>query len=72
MESQEEKIIKAFGEKVREYREKAGLSQSDLGAKIDSDYRKIQRIENGENATSIVTAVEIAKVLGFSLDNIVF
>jgi len=71
VKKQEEKIIKAFGQKVKEYREKAGFSQSDLGAKIDSDYRKIQRIESGEHATSVATAIQISKILKFSLDDLI-
>jgi len=42
-----------------------------LGAKIDSDYRKIQRIESGEHATSVATAIQISKILKFSLDDLV-
>lgn len=58
-----EKIVKHFGERVREIRLEKNLTQLDLAAKIGLDIRQIKRIENGESTTSIVNAYLIAKVL---------
>ncbi len=62
-----EKIVKAFGEKVREFRTDKNLTQLDLAAKIGMEVRQIKRIENGESTTSIVNAYLIAKVLDVPL-----
>jgi len=56
-------IIREFGNRVRNAREQAGLTQLDLAVKAEIDIRQIQRIENSENATSIINAYRIAKTL---------
>ena len=63
-------IIKEFGKKVRNAREKAGLTQLDLAVQTDIDIRQIQRIEYSENATSIVNAYKVAKALNISIQEL--
>ncbi len=66
----DQRIINEFGKRVREARENAGLTQLDLAAKADIDIRQIQRIENSENATSIVNAYKVAKTLGVAIEDL--
>jgi len=65
-----QKIILDFGKSIKEAREKNNMSQLDLATASGLDVRHIQRIENSENATSIVNAVKIARVLQISIDSI--
>jgi HTH-type transcriptional regulator, competence development regulator len=65
-----EKIVKFFGEKVREIRVEKNITQLDLAAKVGMDVRQIKRIENGESTTSIVNAYLIAKVLDVDLNEL--
>lgn len=60
-------IIRKFGNRVRNAREQAGLTQLDLAVKAEIDIRQIQRIENSENATSIVNAYRITKTLDVNI-----
>ncbi len=62
-----EKIVKVFGEKVRELRSEKNITQLDLAAKVGLDVRQIKRIENAESTTSIVNAYLIAKALDASI-----
>lgn len=62
-----EKIVKVFGEKVRELRSEKNMTQLDLAAKVGLDVRQIKRIENAESTTSIVNAYLIAKALDVSI-----
>ncbi len=63
-------IIKEFGKRVRNTREKTGLTQLDLAVLTDIDIRQIQRIENSENATSIVNAYKVAKTLNVPIQKL--
>lgn len=63
-------IIREFGNRVRNAREQAGLTQLDLAVKAEIDIRQIQRIENSENATSIVNAYRIAKTLDVNIQKL--
>jgi len=48
---------------LQEYREKAGLSTMELGAKVGLDNSTIHRYENGKRVVSLPDALRIAKAL---------
>lgn len=54
-----------FGEQIRMYREKAGMSQADLAKKLGYKSRAtIHKIENGINGISVEKFTKLIKVLG--------
>lgn len=58
-------ILTKFGKKVRELREKKGLSQEELAFKADLSVYYISRIERGKANPSLETIFAIQKALGF-------
>ena len=61
------------GERIKEARLKAGLSQKDLSEKLETEAvyvcrGSISRIENGERTVTDIEIDGISKVLGVSLD----
>jgi transcriptional regulator with XRE-family HTH domain len=54
------------GQRVRELRKQAGLTQEELADKADSDFRHIGRIERGESHIQLNTLAWIAQALGVS------
>jgi transcriptional regulator with XRE-family HTH domain len=56
-----------FGEVLREFREKTGLSQEQLGAKAHVHRTYIGKVERGEKDISLTTAAKIASALGTRL-----
>ena len=61
----------AIGRKMREYREKNGLYQFQLGKMLFVSEATIWKIENGERVPSLETCIKIAELLGCSLDELV-
>lgn len=57
-------FLKAFGNRVRELREKEGLSQDQLGYECGVDRTTILRIEKGHYETGITSLLLLAKALG--------
>lgn len=57
-------IQRAFGEVLREYRTKAGLSQEELGHKADYDRTYISLLERGLRQPTLETLFKLADVLG--------
>ena len=53
--------------KVKEYRERAGLKQSELAALVGARRETIVHLENGRYNPSLKLALDIAKVKGCSL-----
>ena len=56
-----------IGQRVKELREKAEMSQKDLAYTADLDRSYIASIENGQRNVSIVNIEKIATALGVSL-----
>ena len=56
--------------KIREYREKAKLTQQELGAMIGKSQIAISLYESGERTPSIKVSKAIAKALNTTLDSI--
>ena len=63
-------ICKVFGKRVRELREKMGISQEELGhrAKIHRTY--IGSVERGEQNISLKNIYKIAQALNVSLSDL--
>jgi transcriptional regulator with XRE-family HTH domain len=57
------KEVRSFGERFRELRKAANLSQEQLSWEADIGLRTIQRIESGQNAASIDLIYSIARAL---------
>lgn len=59
-----------LGEKIRMFRKRAGLSQSDLELEIDASFGSLSRIENDQTNPTKETLMKISKVLGLREDEI--
>ena len=55
-----------FGEQVREYRQRLGLTQEDLGRKAAVDPKTIRGIETGRRTPRPSTIQQLAGALGLS------
>lgn len=57
-----------IGEKIRYYRQKAGLTQETVAEQIGLTQKHISRIECGYHNSLFITIMEIAKVLNIPID----
>ena len=55
---------------VKEYREKAGMKQSELAEKVKARRETIVHLENGKYNPSLKLAMDIAKVFGVSVEDL--
>lgn len=62
---------KVVGQTIRFLREKAGLTQSDLGKLINVTYQQVQKYEKGTNRISLHALVSISKVFDVPLATII-
>lgn len=53
-----------FAGRLKELREQAGISQSDLAGKIGQTVRQVSRLETGAQKPSWETAIALAQALG--------
>jgi putative transcriptional regulator len=60
----------AYDSAVREYREKAGLSQEALARKVDVSRQTIVNIERGNNEPRVLLALALAAVLGAAVSDL--
>ncbi|NJL74839.1 MAG: helix-turn-helix transcriptional regulator [Saprospiraceae bacterium] len=56
-----------IGQRIKQLREAAGMSQKDLAYTADLDRSYIASVENGQRNISIVNIEKIAKALGVTL-----
>lgn len=56
--------------KVKEYREKAGMKQSELAEKVKARRETIVHLENGKYNPSLKLAMDIANVFGVSVEEL--
>ncbi|NJK83179.1 MAG: helix-turn-helix transcriptional regulator [Saprospiraceae bacterium] len=56
-----------IGQRIKQLRETAGMSQKDLAYAADLDRSYIASVENGQRNISIVNIEKIAKALGITL-----
>lgn len=55
-----------FGKKLKELREKRGMTQEELSNLLDIEWQHISRLENGKNLPSCNILISIAKI--FDID----
>lgn len=58
----------AIGRRIKVYREQKGITQEVIAEAIDISLSHISRIENGHTKPSLDVLVQIANVLGVSID----
>lgn len=63
-------IRKRFGERVRELRQMAGLSQEELAFEADIDRSYVSNIEKGKRNVSLVIIEKIANALNVSINEL--
>ena len=56
--------------RIKEYREKAGLKQSELAEKVNARRETIVHLENGRYNPSLKLAMDIAKVFGVTVEEL--
>lgn len=67
---EKEVLLKNLGERIREIREKKGITQKELAHSIDKDQQSIQRLETGRINPSIFYLYEIAKGLEVNIESL--
>lgn len=60
-----------LGERIKNYRQKAGLSQEQLAEKINVSRQAITKWENDSGIPDIDNLISLSKVMGLSLDELV-
>ncbi|MCI8442371.1 MAG: helix-turn-helix transcriptional regulator [Provencibacterium sp.] len=60
----------ALKTKVKEYREKAGLKQSELAERVGARRETIVHLENGKYNPSLKLAMDIAKVFHLPVEEL--
>lgn len=63
--------IEKIGNRIRQLRKDQGMTQAQLSAKLNIGDRHLRKIEAGEKGPSIDILIEIAALLGVSLDYII-
>jgi transcriptional regulator with XRE-family HTH domain len=68
----EEELMDAreLGARLMQYRKRRRLSITELAAQSFVDYMQISRYEKGQTVPSLATAIELARVLQVSLDEL--
>ncbi len=56
--------------RLKEYRAKIGVNQSDLGKMVDVSRQTISQIERGDYSPSVTLALKIAKVFDAKVEEI--
>lgn len=62
--------MREFGVRLTQFRQRAGLSITQLANRIGVDYMQVSRYEKGQSLPSLDTAVRLASVLQISLDEL--
>lgn len=71
MDEKEVILLRSIGDRIRLFRLKNNLSQSQLGFEIKSDGRHVRRIEKGETKMNVILLVRISKILNCHLTDLV-
>jgi transcriptional regulator with XRE-family HTH domain len=61
-----------IGERIRRARKEQGLVIDELARRTHSNHTTITHLENGTKGTNMFTFIEVARVLGVSLDYLAF
>ncbi|HPM47572.1 MAG TPA: helix-turn-helix transcriptional regulator [bacterium] len=64
-------VLKQFGNRVRELREKVGISQEELAYKAELHRTYISSIERGAQNISLRNIQKLAKALGVTMKELV-
>lgn len=64
-------LKKKIGQRIVEFREKKGWSQSDLARACKKDRQTIEKLENGKVNPTLYTLLEVATALEVSLSKLV-
>ena len=67
--AEKERIIKCVGKRIKECRQKAGLTQEQLSEISEISQKHISRIEQGYHDTHFTMIYKIAKALNVPVDN---
>ena len=62
--------MREFGARLNQFRQRAGLSITQLANRIGVDYMQISRYEKGQTLPSLETAVRLATALQVPLDDL--
>lgn len=65
-------LKKGFAKRVREFRERGGLSQRQLAELLKTDVMQVSRYERGIGLPSLETCIELAGILRVSMDELLF
>lgn len=65
-----EKILKDLGNKVRERRIELGISQKELGLRVNKDQQAINRLETGGINPSYIHLLEVCTGLNLTIDEL--
>ncbi len=57
--------------KLKEVRQKKGLTQQELAKKLDIKQQNISEYESGKQKPSLDTFIEMAKILNLTLDELI-
>ena len=65
-------LLRVTGKRIQELREKQGLTQLDLAAKIEGDFdtTNVSRIESGRTNPTLYTLYRIAKALEVDINEL--
>ena len=61
----------AFAENLKRLREKTGMTQNDLAVDVGVSQTMIAQYERGMKLPNIVTGVQLAKILGTTVEKLV-
>jgi transcriptional regulator with XRE-family HTH domain len=67
----EKEKLKAIGVKIRQFREKKDISQSQMAFEIKTSTRHYQRIEYGEINSGIISLHRIAEILNVDVRDLI-
>lgn len=56
--------------RIKEYREKAGMKQSELAERVGARRETIVHLENGRYNPSLKLAMDIAKIFGVTVEQL--
>ncbi len=60
-----------IGRKIKEYRKRKRLTQSQLAEKVDLNTKQISRIESGQNLPAYLTFVKLIDILDINIKDLI-
>ena len=62
--------MKTIGEKIKEYRKKAGMTQEQIASRLDVTFQTVSKWETGTSCPDLSLIVPIARLFGISTDEL--